>query len=116
MIFNFECLPEVLRRGRCPFTGARYDCGRCEWKPVAERGFGWGRLYHSALVMTRLVETGDWKDFLSYFNDGGRGEAKKILVELIFLGVRKIPVWTCDLEHFCFRRGCQGHQGEEFGT
>lgn len=108
-------LIEQLKTGTCPFTGKRYDCGRCEKFEKLEFAEPPAGLHISM-------------SFDGYLSDGKRGMkelhkivgGKKVCTEqecanyywdLYRLGADTVPVGECD--NFCFRRGCMGHHKEK---
>lgn len=104
---------DKIKNGICPFTGRRYDCGRCEVYKGLKQPQG-GHTAHICL------------DFDDAIRDGKRGlkwlqravgkqhplsEVEEYFSTLYQLGATTHPIGECD--RFCFRRGCMGHPHEE---
>lgn len=107
---------EAVRGGKvCPFTKKPYDCARCEAEKYRTDWLNKGEhTCHIGLCITRPLDEGlkGWRDTLRYFEPSDRKEARELLTELLKFGVEQIP-FGCDFEHFCFKRGCDGHPMKE---
>lgn len=110
-----EILDAVSNGKICPFTKKPYDCARCKAENYKTDWTNKGtHIRHLGLCITQPLEFGEegWQDVLCFFHPPHRNAARKIITELIKFGVEQVPISACDFEHFCFKRGCDGHKSE----
>ena len=108
---SIEEILEAVKSGTCPFTKQQYDCAMCECEKYrTKRGVGVFTC-HLGLDITRPLTQGEkgWRDVLRFIQPEYRKAARQILTMLLQHGVEVIPIGGCDSEHFCFKRGCDGH-------
>lgn len=112
---SIEQMLKAVESGVCPFTKKPYDCARCDSKKFMTDWLNkGGHTCHFGLDITRPLTLGNkgWRDTLRFFERQDRAEARRVLTQMLKFGVEVIPVGNCDLEHFCFVRGCDGHKVE----
>lgn len=110
-----EILDAVSNGKICPFTKKPYDCVNCKAEKYTTDWTNKGSYTcHFGLCITRPLTFGEkgWRDTLRFFHSPHRNEARKIITELLKFGVEQVPIGACDFEHFCFKRGCDGHKCE----
>lgn len=110
-----EILDAVTSGKICPFTKKPYDCALCKAKNYKTDWTGKGaHTFHLGLDITRPLTFGEkgWRDILDFFVPQHREEAREIIAKLLKCGVETVPMGNCDFEHFCFKRGCDGHKCE----
>lgn len=112
---NLEDILEAMKNGICPFTKKPYDCARCDFEQYKTDWFNHGvHTCHMALYIGRPLLDGarGWRDTLRYFEPQDRKGARTLIESLLKMSVEYVPIGNCDFEHFCFRRGCNGHKIE----
>ena len=110
-----EILDAVQNGKVCPFTKKPYDCARCDAAQYRTDWLNKGKhKCHMAVCITQPLHFGEsgWRNTLRFFDAKDKKEARQIITRLLQFGVEYIPFGDCDREHFCFRRGCDGHKCE----
>lgn len=110
-----EILDAVSSDKICPFTKKPYDCVNCKAEKYKTDWTGKGaHTSHLGLCITRPLQFGEkgWRDTLCFFLPQNREKAREKITKLLKFGVEQIPIGNCDFEHFCFKRGCDGHKCE----
>lgn len=112
---TFE-LVEMLKTGICPFTGQRYDCGRCNHEPEKEKPPC--RIHMSVCIASYIEDNAPMSEyrrlaraFTSPKCNVTGTMLRQYFQQLYALGVRTIPIGECD--RFCYREGCCNHHCEE---
>ena len=103
-------MTEILKHGKCPFTGKPYDCGRCDVHK-SFKGLTGPHTIHMNLYFKDAIQDGlrgvRWLKKVV----GGKytlDEVRAYFTELFMMGATCVPIGDlCD--RFCFRAGCQGH-------
>ena len=106
---------EAVKSETCPFTKKTYDCARCDADKYKTDWLNKGaHVHHLGLCITRPLRNGmsEWRDTLKFFEPKDREEARELISQLLKFGVEQVPICICDFEHFCFKRGCDGHKAE----
>ena len=106
---------ERLKNGICPFTGKRYDCGRCEAHETLKHPEGTYGM-HIGMNFDGMLLDGKTGQRRLHKYVGGKAactfdECVDYFADLFQLGATVVPVGVCD--RFCYRRGCMGHADEE---
>lgn len=109
---------DVLKNGKCPFTGKPYDCGRCEAYKTLQPPKGASTL-HIALYFGDAIRDG--KRGLNYLRkavgyEHTLREVDEYFTALYRMGADRVPMGDPLCDRFCFRRGCMGHQTEKGGN
>ena len=105
---------DLLKKGKCPFTGKPYDCGRCEAYKTLQHPKGASTL-HISFYFGDAIRDG--KRGLNYLRkvvgkDCTLREVDEYFTALFQMGADHVPIGDlCD--RFCFRRGCMGHPMEK---
>ena len=107
---------ERIRDGICPFTGKRYDCGRCTDFEKLEHTQGPSTL-HIGLVFDGLLADGKTGMRELHRIVGGKAkctldECADFFWEMYRMGADHLPVGD-NCGRFCYRRGCMGHPSGE---
>ena len=106
---------DILKYGRCPFTGNPYDCGKCEKYKTLEHPKG-AATRHINFFFGDAIRNGRkglnlLRKVVGY--EHTLRELDEYFTTLYRMGADRVPMGDPLCDRFCFRRGCMGHPMEK---